>query len=156
MRDVPLPSFLAVANPAKERRALPRWYSWWIQAPLLVLLLVADSALGYFAARRLSRGGGAAEAARNPYALSLVVLEYGDNLHLSWNREAAAIAAARGGTLSISDGSFTRTLELTPAQLRDGSVIYRRLTPEVKLKLEVFVAETNSVAESWKLTAVGK
>jgi hypothetical protein len=156
--EIPLPAFLSAHEPRKRRAPLrlPRWYSWLLQAPLLILLLVADSTLGYFAASRLAERPRPGKALQNPYALSMVVLQYGDNLHLSWDRDAAPIAIARGGTLIISDGSFTRTLDLTPTQLREGSVIYRRLTPEVSLKLEVFVAETGSVCESWRLTPAGK
>jgi hypothetical protein len=157
LRDVPLPSFLSEPAPGESRVRLPwpRWYSWWVQAPLLFVLLVADSSLGYFAARRLTEKARPGAAALDPYALSLVVLQYGDNLHLSWNRDAAPITIARAAKLVISDGTFSRTLELTPTQLREGSVIYRRLTPDVSLKLEVFVGRTGSVSESWRLGPSG-
>jgi len=153
--DLPLPAFLSEPGPKpKLRLPLPRWYSWWIQAPLLIALLAADSFLGYFAAVRIS-GGVNSAAGRDPYALSLVVLQYGDNLHLSWDRESRPVALARRGLLSINDGGSTRTLDLTPAQLRNGSVTYRRLSDDVRLKLDVFVQDNVSVSESWVLQPPG-
>lgn len=144
--DIPLPSFLSVpARKPHKRFRLPRWYSWWIQAPLLIALLGADALLGYFAAVRI--GG---KARTDPYALSLEVKEYGDNLHLSWDREARAIASARRGVLTIVDGGSTRTIDLTSGQLRDGRVTYRRTTTDVRLELEVFVDESTTVSETWQ------
>jgi hypothetical protein len=52
------------------------------------------------------------------------------------------------GTLVITDGSSTRTLQLDANQLHAGSVIYRRVSEPVLFKMEVFVRETLSVVES--------
>lgn len=106
-------------------------------------------ALGYFAALSLSGSAGTASRAQDPYSLSLVVLEYGENLHLSWNRKAAPIVAGGRGLLNIADGGTNRTLELTSAQLRNGSVTYHRLTDDVRLRLEIFVRDNVSVGETW-------
>lgn len=145
--DIALPAFLQTTPPAGHRPRL-RWFSWWIQAPLLAALLLADSLLGYAAARQLNTSLQRGRLQADPYSLDLAVAEYGDNLHLSWNHNAPAVKAARRAALSINDGVLARTLELNLAQLRTGSVIYRRLTPDVKLKLEVFVSDRASVAES--------
>ncbi|HWR52189.1 MAG TPA: hypothetical protein VN428_13845 [Bryobacteraceae bacterium] len=150
--DIPLPGFLGVPEaPARFGFRLPAWSSWWIRGPLLAALLAAGGFLGYVLAQRFAEKSPISSEPRNPYALSLVVLEYGDNLHLSWDREALAVASAARGTLTIVDGDRIRTLDLSAAQLHDGSVIYRRLTPDVRLKLEVFLSEKSSVAESWRL-----
>lgn len=149
---IPVPGFLGGAEAAADHGLrLPAWYSWWIQIPVLGVLLGGGCLLGWIAAHRATDKFGSSSEQRNPYALSLVVLQYGDNLHLSWDRRAAALASASRGTLTIVDGDRTRTLDLSAAQLRDGSVIYRRLTPEVRLKLEVFVSEKSSVAETWDM-----
>ncbi len=144
--EVPLPSFLNV--PPRQRRKrfrLPRWYSWSIQAPLLIALLGADALLGYVTAVRM-RG----LARKAPYTLSLAVTEYGENLHLSWDRDARAIASARGGVLTINDGGSTRKIQLTPGQLREGSVTYRNTSGDVTLELAVFLSDTTSVVEKWR------
>jgi hypothetical protein len=85
----------------------------------------------------------------DPYALSLSVLEYGDNLHLRWDRNCPAVRAAKRATLYITDGGQSRSLDLSPTQLRTGSVIYRRLTQDVKLKLELAPTEKRRVSETW-------
>jgi hypothetical protein len=150
--DIPLPGFLGNAEaPAGRSLRLPAWYSWWIQVPLLGLLLAAGCFLGWVGSHRFAEKPAASPERRNPYSLSLVVLEYGNNLHLSWDRSAPALASASRGVLTIVDGDRSRTLDLTGAQLRDGSVIYRRLTPGVRLKLEGFLSEKNSVAETWEV-----
>lgn len=150
--EVSIPDFLGSdRSTASKRWRLPKWYSWWIQIPLIALLLAAGCYLGWAAARQFSQPAAASAQQRNPYSLSLVVLEYGDNLHLSWDRRAPALAAASRGTLTIMDGDRSRTLDLNAAQLHEGSVIYRRLTSNVRLKLEVFLSDKSSVAESWEL-----
>lgn len=146
----PLPGFLAASEAERRPRfSLPRWYSWAVQAPLVAALLIAVGALGYVAALRIAGSAGPASRAQDPYSLSLVVLEYGENLHLSWNRSAPPILAGGRGVLTIADGGTSRTLELTSAQLRGGSVTYHRLTGDVRLRLEVFVRENVSVGETW-------
>jgi hypothetical protein len=143
----------APAEPPKETAKPPRtpfWCSWWIQAPLLACLLAADGLLGFFSARQFNNWMTPAAAARDPYALSLMVLEYGDNLHLSWDRNARAVAAAEGGLLLITDGGQSRSLDLSTAQLQNGSVIYRKVTSQVRFRLEVFLKGRRSVSETWE------
>ena len=95
-----------------------------------------------------STGRGRASA-RDPYALSLMVLEYVDNLHLSWDQHALPIENGGSGLLHITDGGQNRTLELSPEQLKSGSVIYRRLSGQVRFRLEVFLKGRRSVSETW-------
>ena len=83
------------------------------------------------------------------YALSLVVVEFGENLHLNWARDSAPVSSARRGVLEVSDGETRRSLELNADQLRGGSVMYRRASGKVGFRLEVFVSENTSVSESW-------
>jgi hypothetical protein len=80
----------------------------------------------------------------------MVVLEYEDNLHLSWDRQAPPILAAHGGMLEIADGDQIRTLELTAAQLRTGTVAYRKISGHVRFKLEVLLNHGRSVSETWE------
>ncbi len=147
-----LPSFLEAGAAAPARRG-PAWWGWPVQGPLLAALVLADGFMGYSTAlhaRPERQGQPAIAVMGDPYALKLMVVEYGDNLHLNWDRTAAPIVSAQGGTLSIYDGGENRTLELSSAQLRAGSVIYRRMSPQVKFRLEVLLRDRRSVSETWE------
>jgi hypothetical protein len=142
----------AMPEPKDTPSRQPLWVSWWVQVPILAGLLVADGLLGFVSARQIQPTPAQTQAtAKDPYALSLLVVEYGDNLHLTWDREAPALASAAGGMLTISDGGQTRSLDLSLDQLRDGSVTYRRLSTRVRLRLEVFLKGKRSLSETWEL-----
>ena len=66
------------------------------------------------------------------------------------------ILKARSGLLTITDGSFNKSLELDPSQLQNGSVIYHYLTNRVTFRLEVFSQGRASVVETVEIhTSVG-
>lgn len=146
-RPAPSPE---IAPPARRVWTTPLWCSWWAQAPLLICLLAADGLLGYWSADYFNRAAPAARPPEDPYALSLVVLEYGDNLHLSWDHKAAAIAGAERGVLLITDNDQARTLNLSREQLLNGSVTYRKTSDQVKFRLEVMLKDHHSVSETWE------
>lgn len=141
----------AAANPSKA----PLWCSWWVQAPLLLCLLFADGLLGFFSAQPLRDMVQVAPVQKDPYALSLLVVEYGDSLHLTWDRLARPLEAAELGVLVITDGGQTRSTVLTPAQLRIGSVTYRKVTNQVRFRLEVVLKGHRTVSEGWESAATG-
>jgi hypothetical protein len=147
--DIPLPSFLQPPQPGRLGKIAARWYSWWVQVPLLACVLVADALLGYHVARGFAAVPPRAIAPQQAYALSLKVTESGDNLHLSWDRNAPAVKAASAGRLSIQDGDQAKSLSLSRDQLQGGSVMYRRLTGAVEFRLEVSVAPNTTLAETW-------
>jgi proteasome lid subunit RPN8/RPN11 len=128
----------------------PLWCSWWIQGPLTAFVLAAIAILGFVCGRELNRIRAAPPSARDPYALSLTVLQYNDNLHLTWDRDALPVAKAVKGQVSITDDELNRTFDLTPAQLKAGSVLYRKVGTEVRFRLEVFMKNNRSVSESWR------
>ncbi|MGE5570179.1 MAG: hypothetical protein ACM3S5_14180 [Rhodospirillales bacterium] len=130
------------------------WASWWVQGPLLAALLLLDGFLGFLAASGSLPAQPARSAPpRDPYALSLLVVESGQNLHLTWDRNAPALAQASGAVLSITDGGQARTLDIPLAQLREGSVTYRRTSGSVTFRLEVFLKNKRSLSETWSLEA---
>jgi hypothetical protein len=151
-REAKLPAPAADKKKAARARGpkVPFWCSWWVQAPLLLCLLAADGLLGYLTAEFFNKDARSARPRTDPYALSLIVLEYGDNLHLTWDHKAAAIAGAQRGLLLITDGSQTRTLDLSREQLRNGSVTYRKLSEPVRFRLEVILNHRHSVSETWE------
>jgi len=147
--SIPLPSFLA-AEPTAERS--PRRVGWktallWL--PVCMALVLLGGWLGTQGAAYLNLGLPSVRGG-SPYALKLGVAEYGDNLHLTWDREAPALAEAERGILIIADGEQSRTLELDARQLRTGSVIYRRLSSPVRFRLELFLKGNRSISEGWE------
>lgn len=152
MESIPLPSFLAVPQPETDRSGILglRLGSRWVRAAVLLVLLALGSWLGFLAARQYHRWV-PKSIAHDPFSLELAVMEYGDNLHLSWNRNAPAIRIAERGILLIADGDQNRSLELDEGQLRNGSVIYRQLAGPIRFRLEVFLRGGNrSVTETWE------
>ncbi len=142
---------LEVALPRKKGRPRgPFWCSWWVQGPLLACLVAADGLLGYVCAGQIDRIKQAPPEMRDPYALSLMVLEYGDNLHLTWDRHSRPVAEGKSARLYITDGGEDRSMDLTAEQLRNGSVIYRKVSGQVRFRLEVFIKERRSVSETWE------
>jgi hypothetical protein len=174
--DVPLPSFLNVPPPKEKKKRnwkwwkrgeppapkaapappQPFWTSWWLQAPILACLLLVDGRLGFVSARQFRPPPARpAAASRDPYALSLMVVEYGDNLCLSWDRNAPVIAQAERAVLSISDGDRNQSLDLELPTLHSPGfgVTYHRVTDRVKFRLEVFLKGRRSISETWELGA---
>ena len=136
----------------------PKRLQWrWLIAP--VFLVLAGLA-GYFGYQNLS--GSRAQVAPPPpmeapgdtaLPLKLSVAEKQDQLDVTWDRNAPAIALAQRGVLSISDGANRRELELTGAQLRNGRVLYSRLSADVGLRLDVFPEGRETVSESIRIVA---
>jgi hypothetical protein len=140
---VPLP---AITGPDPARYDRRKQWKW--AAPVVALFLV----LGALLAIQFVTGGPSSWfRMRDPYALGLSFTTAADNLHLSWNREAPIIRSASRGILTITDGGTSRRVELGQGQLQNGSVVYRRLSNDVVVKLEVFANDRNSVAEILEL-----
>ena len=117
----------------------------WI--PLSFIFLLVGVLLGFQAALSL-RPAGDGKPGRDPLSLELVAEQSSDGLHVKWDRQAPAVARARGGTLTITDGAYNRLLQLDQNQLQNGSVIYRNLTNRVIFRLEVLSRERTSLVET--------
>jgi proteasome lid subunit RPN8/RPN11 len=147
--EVPLPSFLAAVEAEPKRGVLPGWKSLLIWIPVFITLVLVGGWLGTQGAGYLGLAAGLA-ARSDPYSLKLKVTEYGDNLHLTWDRDLLAIRESERGILIIGDGDQTRAMDLDASQLRTGSVIYRRLSSPVRFRLEVFLSGNRTLSESWE------
>jgi hypothetical protein len=128
----------------------PLWASWWVQAPLLAGQLFVVGVLGYAAGRQFNKMMPAVEPPRNPYALNLMVVEYGDNLFLTWDHRALPVIEATRATLFIDDGGQERNVPLSREQLCTGAVTYRKLGERVQFRLEVFMGPRHAVTELWQ------
>lgn len=100
----------------------------------------------------LARGSGVPARDNQDFSLGLSVTRSDDNLSVRWDRDAAAIHAASRGVLEIEDGSYTKSVDLDPAQLNNGSIIYRNSSGSVRFRLVVYPRARISVTETvdWK------
>jgi protein TonB len=85
-------------------------------------------------------------SSRPPVALTLRVERSAGDLLLTWNRESEVIRNAKHAVLSIYDGERTENYNMDLNQLRDGSIVYAPLTPDVSFKMEVTGPDGSKVA----------
>ena len=65
------------------------------------------------------------------------MLEHESQLQISWNHNARPVASAVRGTIEIADGSDTKRIALTPADLQRGNLTYQRHSGDVEIRLTV-------------------
>jgi TonB family protein len=116
---------------------------------------LAFVAAGGAAAYRWLPGVGStppAEAPAEPETspvLALKVVRQAQDLEVSWDHRSEPVRQANAGTLTIRSGPATRVIEMQPAQLREGRVVFRPLTGvDTDVRLEVLESGGRSVAES--------
>jgi hypothetical protein len=146
----------AAAAPAPEAAAerpaggRARLRGGWVWIPLSFIFLLLGVVLGFQVALSF-RSQQPQGQARDPYVLELSAVQFGENLHLKWNPEAAAFRDAQRGLLHIRDGDNSKTVELRKEDLSRGGVLYRNATDNVAFRLEVFPRDRVSVSESLEL-----
>jgi len=87
--------------------------------------------------------------------LSLSVTEAGGQLRIAWDRSDRRITDATGGTVDINDHGVRTKVDLTPADLRSGSVVYARQSGDVGVRLLVVVSGGPPVVESTRFVSPG-
>ena len=70
-------------------------------------------------------------------ALGMRVDRQGSSLLVSWNRRAPEILQASGAKFSIVSGERSRTLALSPHELRTGSLLYTLSAEDIEMELKV-------------------
>ena len=86
-------------------------------------------------------------------ALGLKAQRSGNDLQLSWDRNAPILLKATAGRLSITDGSIHKNLDLDLSELRSGSILYSPITDNVVLRLDVMGAGSATTSESVRIVA---
>jgi len=138
--ETPRPAAIA---PAAQR------YRRWPVVPIFLLLI--GILLGYQAALNV-------HSPLDSYSLQLVVTPSGRDVQLEWNRQSPAIRGARKAILTIEDGSYNKTTQLTQTELEKGSAVrYHPITKLVRFRLDVFPNLRNSISETvdWIVPAKG-
>jgi hypothetical protein len=116
----------------------------WIAA---AALLLGAAFAGYRYWPQMDASGGRAPAE----ALRLAVSVAGTQLDITWDRESPAILRAQRGVLVITDGAHRERVPLSAQQLREGRVLYTRVTREVALRLEVTADDGPPASESTRV-----
>ena len=93
-------------------------------------------------------GPNTVSSATDPYALSLSVSRVDDNLLVKWDPKSLAVLGGWRGVLTITEGTDSKSVQMEPAKLQNGSVLYRHVAPEVTFRFEVYVKERRSVVET--------
>jgi hypothetical protein len=128
----------------------PRPRSGWVWIPLSFVFLLLGVVLGFQAA--LTMGPKAAGNGGAVYSLGLTVTREGANLSVKWDREAPAVKAAQKGLLEIEDGGSTKPVDLDPAQLSNGSILFKNSSGTVRFRLIVYPQAQVAVMQAveWK------
>jgi hypothetical protein len=121
--------------------------SGWVWIPLSFIFLLLGTVLGFQVALSL-RNQLPASIRPDPYSLHMTVTPAADSLHVRWDRDASPIHSQSKGALVITDGGAQKIVALDADQLRNGSVVYRRASNDVRFRLEVYTAERVVVAET--------
>ena len=132
----------AAEGPGKLRRN-------WVWYPLSFIFLLLGVLLGFQAALVFSAGK---PASQDPYAIGLGVERRGEELSVRWDRTNAGIRTASKGVLEITDGRYSKRVDLDSSQLQTGSVIYRYSNSDVRFKLEIYPKDRVVISETidWK------
>ena len=126
----------------------------WVWIPLSFIFLLLGTVLGFQVALSV-RSQISSGPHEDPYALNLSATPSGDSVHLRWDRDAPAVRKAERGILYIEENDTQKTVSLDFGHLRHGSVIYRSASGDVRFRLEVFVKDKASLAETLQFHFVG-
>jgi proteasome lid subunit RPN8/RPN11 len=104
---------------------------------------VLISALGAWAMALVVIGFHEKEKPRNPLALTLH--DSAGQLEIGWNRRTTPIGRNPSGILEVRDGDRLTVVNLHGDQLRRGTIVYDRISPNVVVNLKVGRAEESAV-----------
>lgn len=152
-----------ITQPAEDRdlfvdhiRAPSPWVRILSRVAFCLALLAFGAACGYeFAgrqARLLEKLSVAGPAAGLPnarlYDVGLQVSPFESGVILRWNRDAAPIQAALNGVLTVIEGANSRDVKLGFAELRNGTIIYPNLAPQIRFRFQLLFSDNRSFVES--------
>jgi hypothetical protein len=130
---------------AERRRGPARRTTSWFAVLVAVLCLLIAIAAGIFARPFLPMLN---PPDHDPFVISLSAMRADNKLVITWDRDSPAVRYAQEGRLQIVDGQFTKTLELSPMELRTGSVLFHNSGEHVSVRLEVLVHRSSTLVEA--------
>jgi TonB family protein len=129
--------------------------SWGVgRTAFVAALLVAMAAVSIYRIVYTKRPAPAGEvkAAETPIGLQVERRPDGQ-LDLNWNKNFARFAGRDGARLSIADGPYIRTLELTEDQLLSGKLAYFPKSDDIRFRLDISLGGNRTVGESIRVVA---
>jgi hypothetical protein len=144
---VPDDAPLGLPTAAVDPKTGAKVRSGWVWIPLSFIFLLLGVILGFQTAMSL-RNQLPAGIRPDPYSLHMTVTPVADSLHVRWDRDAGPIHSQARGSLIISDAGAQKIVQLDADQLRNGSVVYRRASNDVRFRLEVQTGDRVAVAET--------
>jgi TonB family protein len=142
-RRVSDPRRLILGERRQRSRRLP-----WIASAAVVFMASAVATTFLNSRPSASRQGTAVTPASQNASLGLGIHVQGDDFLITWDREAPGIHAAARGVLRIQDGSERRITDLQPAELANGSIMYRPSSDDVDFLLSVYARDGSVTKES--------
>ena len=118
----------------KKKSAAKKWFG--AVSALIIVAALAAAGARYFAVVPVNQ------------TIGLTVLERDGQLDIAWNRAATPVAKAVRATLDITDGTQSRTIPLTPADLALGKFSYKRETGDIQVRMNVEDADGKRVPEA--------
>jgi proteasome lid subunit RPN8/RPN11 len=88
--------------------------------------------------------------------LKLSATDMGNQLRIAWDGTARSIGHAKYGSIEIDDHGVRTQVNLTPADLRSGSIFYARQSGDVEVWLTVYVPGSPPVAETTRFLRPGE
>ncbi len=138
----------APAPPAAPRKRDFREIAVTFSIALLIALLVAAAVLVFIWPRSPEPSDLADTAPATASMLSFKVNRIGGDFEVSWDRASSAVLRATSGTFTVHDGGFTKTVHLTPEQLREARIVYTPLLGDLDFRLEIATNDHRTQAES--------
>lgn len=90
---------------------------------------------------------GSARPVVETFSVGLQALPAEGGLTVKWDRDSAAIQAARHGILTVTDGAKSRDVRLGTTELRNGTALYPNVGNEVRFRLELYFQDNRSYIE---------
>ena len=130
------PQVTPQASPLAPPQAPPQATTRNGRIALFLTLALAISFGAYLVHARLQPGSQSLAQVR-PGVLGMRVDRQGSSLLVSWNRQAPEILQASAANFRIVAGERSRTLALSPHELRTGSLLYTLSAEDIEMELNV-------------------
>ena len=119
----------------------------WVWIPLSFVFLMLGVLIGFQVAVNGFRPAPVA-APKLDFALGIQAIRSGDETNVTWDRSSLPVRNATHGLLHIRDGNFYRAVDLRAADLKNGSVLVRKVSNQVEFRLEVFQNQNLWISET--------
>jgi hypothetical protein len=128
------------SEPHPPLRSIGAWWKWYAAS----LSVLAFAALGFWLLKPSYQG------------LTLSATDMGGQLRIAWDGAARSIGHAKSGSIEIDDHGVRTQVNLTPADLRSGSLFYARQSGDVAVRLTVDVPGSPPVVETTRFLRPGE